>query len=339
MRNRLSNLHETFGLDLRSLGILRILIGGMLLADLIIRAVSLRAHYTDFGVLPVAAQVHDLAAHPGRFSFHMESGDLNLQVWLFVLSGLFCLTLLVGFHTRLSLLASLVLMISVQNRNMEIETGGDYLLRLVCMWGLLLPLGARFSLDARSGRGVPHESSPCVRGNQYFSLATVAILVQMFIVYFFSALHKSHPIWRDQDLAIHYALLIDAFDTWLGEVLREFPALTAILTRMTLGYEFVAPWAIFGAGLIAFLPGLESSRAYQGPLRTIVSITFFFFHMGLGMVLSLGTFAWFAMLIWIGLLPTYFWDQVALWRRGKPIFVIESEEEEKDDKEKAKKKK
>lgn len=339
MGNRLSNLHETFGLDLRSLGILRILIGGMILVDLIIRAVSLRAHYTDFGILPVDAQMHDLTGHPGRFSFHMESGDLNLQIWLFAISGLVGLTLLVGFHTRLSLLASLVLMISVQNRNMEIETGGDYLLRLICMWGLLLPLGARFSLDARSGRGVVHESSPCLRGNQYFSLATLGILVQMFSVYFFSALHKSHPIWREHDLAIHYALHIDAYDTSLGDILREFPMITAAMTRLTLGYEFVAPWAIFGAGLIALVPGLENSRAYQGPLRTIVSITFFFFHIGLGMALSLGTFAWFAMLIWIGLLPTYFWDQIALWRRGKPIFVIEPEDETVEQAKEKKKKK
>lgn len=326
MGTRLQRLQETFGLDLRSLGILRMLIGGMLLVDLAIRAISLRAHYTDEGVLPVSANLRELVGHPGRFSFHMEGGDLGLQVMLFSAAGLAAVTLIVGFHTRLSLLASFVLLISVQNRNFEIETGGDYLLRLICMWGLFLPLGARFSLDARVGRGVPHRSSPAVWGNQYFSVATIAVLVQMFIVYFFSALHKNHVIWRESHLAIHYALHIDAYDTTLGGILREIPWLTKILTRATLGFEFVAPWAIGGAGLISLLPRMHDTIEYQGPLRTGACVAFILFHLGLGMTLSLGTFAWFAMLVWVGLFPSYAWDQLAAWRRGERIFVIDEQE-------------
>ncbi len=318
MGTRLERFQETFGLDLRSLAVLRILIGCMLVVDYAIRAVSLRAHYTDFGVVPAAwQQTHIIDPHPGRFSFHLANGDLGLQIALLGVSLLFAIFLIVGFQTRLSMLASLVLMISVQNRNMEIETGGDYLLRLVAFWCVFLPMGARFSLDARLGARGPDPKRGNLRGNQFFSVATVALLVQMAFVYFFSALHKSHPIWRVHDTAIHYALHIDSYDTALGELLRQFPVITGAFTRLTLGYEFVAPLLIFGAGLVGLLPGLERvAHPIQGTLRTFVSVTFIFFHLGLASSLSLGTFPWFAALIWFGLFPTYAWDRLDDFRRG-----------------------
>lgn len=318
MGTRLERFQETFGLDLRSLAVLRILIGCMLVVDYAIRAVSLRSHYTDFGVVPSAWQTaHIIDPHPGRFSFHLASGDLNLQIALLGLSLLFAIFLIVGFQSRLSMVASLVLMISIQNRNMEIETGGDYLLRLVAFWCVFLPVGARFSLDARRGLRRPDPKSGNVRGNQFFSVATVALLVQMAIVYFFSALHKGHPIWRVHDTAIHYALHIDSYDTWLGEVLRQFPVITGAFTRLTLGYEFVAPLLIFGAGVVGLVPGLEKiAHPIQGTLRSFISVTFIFFHLGLASSLSLGTFPWFAALIWCGLFPTYAWDRLDDFRKG-----------------------
>jgi hypothetical protein len=316
MGTRLERIQETLGLDLRSLAVLRMLLGGMLIVDYSIRAIAFRAHYTDFGIAPAAFQIaRVIDPFPGRYSFHL--GDPSLQMGLFALAVAFAISLLVGFQTKLSLLGSFILMVSVQNRNMEIETGGDYLLRLVTFWSLFLPLGARFSLDARLGAPPPDPKSGNIKGNQYFSVATAALLVQMAIVYFFSAVHKDHPIWRVHHTAIHYALHIDAYDTSLGELLRQYPVITAALTRLTLGYEFVAPFLIFGAGLLGLLPGLEKvTHPIQGMLRTFVSIAFVFFHLGLACTLSLGTFAWFAALIWLGLLPTWAWERLSDFRKG-----------------------
>lgn len=313
------------------------LLGAMLVVDYSIRAIALRAHYTDFGIAPAAFQkARVIDPSPGRYSFHF--GDADLQIGLFALAVLFAVSLFVGFRTKLSLLGSFILMVSVQNRNMDIETGGDYLLRLVVFWCLFLPLGARFSLDAKLGALGPDPRSGNVKGNQYFSLATIALLVQMGIVYFFSALHKDHPIWRVHDTAIHYALHIDAYDTSLGEILRQYPTITGALTRLTLGYEFVAPFLIFGAGVVGLLPGFEKlTHPIQGTLRTFVSVAFVFFHLGLASTLSLGTFAWFAALIWLGLLPTWAWDRLKDFREGiSPPDPYAAFEEPKKDEEKSK---
>jgi len=45
-------LEPRLGVDARALGAVRIGLGVLLLADLAIRTSSLRAHYTDAGILP-----------------------------------------------------------------------------------------------------------------------------------------------------------------------------------------------------------------------------------------------------------------------------------------------
>jgi len=285
----------------------------MILVDLAIRSVDLSDHYSDAWILPRAfQQVAHFRPHPSRFSFHMLSGEVPLQAALFVASGIFAVLLVLGWRTRLSLLVSFVLMISVQNRNAEIETGGDYLLRLICFWCLFLPLGARFSLDHRAGRGTPDlEETP---GRCWFTnAATVALILQMVMVYVFSGLHKTHPIWRVHDTAIHYALHIDAYDTSLGELLRQFPVITTALTRITLQFELYAIFALVACGMLSLIPGLDDFWEYQGPTRTVTVFVFIGFHLGLASSLSLGTFAWFSAVIWIGFLPTWAWDTFSRW--------------------------
>lgn len=311
-----STLREAFAVDLRSLAVLRIAIALMILVDLAIRAVDIPGHYSDAGMVPRYYQeVSEFRNYPGRFSFHMMSGEVGLQVGLFVLSAVFAVSLLVGYRTRLSMLGSFLLMVSLQNRNLIIETGADYLLRLVLFWCLFLPLGARFSLDKRAGR-TPLFSKHTRSTQQYISAASVALILQMSLLYFFSALHKDHPIWRTKHTAIHYALHIDSYDTSLGEFLRQFRPVTMALTRLTLSFEFASPWFIFGAGTLAVLPFLRELRDYQGRFRSWATLAFILFHLGLGASMSLGTFAWFAAALWLGMFPTWTWDRLAELRAG-----------------------
>lgn len=298
-------LQATFGLDLRSLAALRVLLGGMLLVDLCVRVEALSDHYSDLGLLPRA--VHDqyyLSHYPGRFSVHMWSGEPWAIGALFALAALCAVPVILGYRTRLFLLLSWLLLISLQNRNEMIETGGDYLLRLVCFWGLLLPLGARFSVDSAMNSGPRRES------DGYLSVATFALIAQMSFVYVFSAMHKHHAHWREDFLALHYALHIDAYATPLGQWLRQYREVTRFLTRATLAFEYAGPALIYGAGALSLLPGLSRLGRLQGPLRTLGVLVFMGFHLMLGLFLALGTFPWFALLVWVGLLPGWAWDRL-----------------------------
>ncbi len=311
MPTRWDRFRTTFALDLRSLALLRILLGFMLLLDLALRAQDLTAHYTDAGLVPRSLEHDlDLRHHPFRFSLHMLGGGLPFQVALFIIAAAFAVALALGYRTRLALFGSLGLFLSLLNRNGQITTGIDAIVRLVCLWSLFLPLGARFSLDRRAGRIREPSGVFGPHGQQHFSMASVALIAQMFTIYFFSALHKDHPVWRKDFTAVHYALHIDSYDTFLGTWLRQFPAITGVMTRGTMIVEFMLPWLLFGAGIISLIPRLDKAFNEQAPLRTAAAVGFMLFHIGLGLTIALGTFPWFVVLVWFGLLPSLVWDKL-----------------------------
>ena len=175
-----------FSIDLRSLAAFRMALGVLLLADLVMRAQDLSAHYTDWGVLPRDI----LSAHflsPLRFSLHLVTGSFSGQVFIFLLAGVFALALLVGFCTPLVTCASWLLLLSVQARNPSVLNAGDALLHLLLFWGMFVPLGARYSLDSLIRRGADRSPLP----TSLSSMGTAALLLQVCLVYWGTAALKS----------------------------------------------------------------------------------------------------------------------------------------------------
>src|SRR5207249_2480615 len=156
-------LRSIFGIDLRTLALFRVMLAMVVLADLALRARDLTAHYSDRGVLPRAALIGDIGSW--KPSLHFISGSATFQAMLFVLAGLVALAMLVGYRTRIATFISWVFVLSVEARNPGVFQGGDHLLYLLLFWGMLLPLGARFSVDAALDPSV-HEVP-----NRYFSMA------------------------------------------------------------------------------------------------------------------------------------------------------------------------
>ena len=106
---------KVFGIDLRALAFFRLGLASVLILDICQRASDLEAHYTDFGLLNRTSAL--LLLPENAFSLHLASGSLFFQIALFILAFIFALSYLFGYHTRFSGLASLVLLISLQNRN------------------------------------------------------------------------------------------------------------------------------------------------------------------------------------------------------------------------------
>jgi hypothetical protein len=279
-----SRFQELVGLDLRSLALFRIVLGLLLLTDLGIRSTALYAHYTDRGLMPISA-LSDF----GEVSIHVFNGSIWFQGALFVIAGLFAGALLVGYHTQLVTLVSWFLLVSLHSRNPLICQGGDVLLRLLLFWGIFLPLGARWSLDsARSTCGAAAQ--------RVVSLGSVALILQVCIVYWFAAASKSDPIWRSEGTAVYYALSLDTFATPLGESLLDYPQLLRFLTFGTVLFEAVAP-------LLLFIP------VCIGPIRLCVVAAFLLFHLfGLALCMELGPFPYVCAAAWLPLLPTWFWE-------------------------------
>ncbi|MFL5752338.1 MAG: HTTM domain-containing protein [Bacteroidia bacterium] len=277
-----------YSLDLRALALMRAGIGIILITDLIIRANSIIAHYTDEGVMPV----RDLPfySNPLNFSFHSLSGNLNLQVFLFSCSFIFAVLLFLGYKTRLATLASWILLCSLQARNPLIEQGGDDLLRLTLFWGMLLPWGKRYSLDSLKSTGT-------LSDNSCFTFPALGFGMLVFSVYFFSALLKTSAEWHEEGSALYYAFSLDQLVLPLGKVIYPHEQLLKFLTHLSYCTELIAP-------CLLLMPFFNSF------FRTSGIIALLSLHLGISLTLFVGLFFLIGIITTIGLLPSPLMDKI-----------------------------
>lgn len=253
------------------------------------RAGDLRAHYTDFGILPRA----ELGFYTWRtvWTLHgLVSAWPEAVAALFVVAAAFAIALLLGWHTWLATLGSWVLLTSLQYRNPALVFGGDVMLRMLLFWGLFLPLGARWSLDAR------RDPARSPRSNRHGSVAGAALIVQVALVYVFSVANRTGPTWWNGQ-ALSDALHFDLFASGLGISLRAHEALLAPMTHAAIWFEALGP-------LLLFTP------VANGPARTLAVVLFVGFHATLGALFHIGLFPAVFATAWIGLLPSWFWERV-----------------------------
>ena len=290
---------RVFSIDVRALAVLRISLGILILVDLWLRSEFLTEHYTDAGVLPREAV--SLANSGFVASLYMLDGSTWFTGLLFVTTGVFAALLIAGYRTRFAVVACLVLMISLHQRNGLVCNAGDRLLEILLFWSAFLPLGAVWSADRQSACS----SEP---PRSIFTPASAGLLLQVVAVYFFSALHKQHPAWNANHTAIYLALN-SPYASDLGRQASQwsFPVLqflTACVFRLEL-----CGWAP------AFSPFATNL------LRIVVVFAFISFHAGLAVFMSLGIFPWISMASWLIFLPGPFWDRTErahLFRAFRP---------------------
>ncbi len=287
-------MQSMFGIDPRSLATFRIGVAGILLLDLWYRNREIGPFFTDAGVLPrsVLIAYNELGSRFGFdfvWSLHMASGQYWAQLLLILVAAWFALWLLCGYRTRLAAAVSWVLLLSLDSRNPDILNSGDVLLRCLLLWSLFLPLGGVWSLDRLVHR--PADRLP----RRVLSGASAALLLQLAIMYFYSAIAKMDPVWHTEFSGVYYALNCDAFVAPLGLWLREFPTLMMVLTAGTFWLELVGP-------LVLFLP------FWTARIRLAMIGAFWLLHMGLGATLTIGLFPIICIVGWTLFLPAEFWD-------------------------------
>ncbi|WP_346899894.1 HTTM domain-containing protein [uncultured Roseibium sp.] len=292
-----------FGIDLRTLALFRVLLGFYVLFDLILRARDLTAHYTDQGIMPRAVQIDQL--NSGSWSLHLAGGAAFFQSLLFVLAALAAIGLTLGWRTRLMTALSWGLLLSIQNRNTFILSGEDNLALLLMFWAMFLPLGARYSLDAALSRTRDYPD------NAYFSVATVALLVQGMSMYFFSALLKTHPIWVPDGNAVYYALQLDYLVTPFSLWFRQFQDAMTGLTYYVYVLELIGPFLIF-------------SPIFHRTFRGVIMVAFMSMHLAFFFFLEIGLFPYISIVMNLTFMPSWMWDAIAgrLYRRPLPAITL-----------------
>lgn len=279
-------LRSVIAIDVRSLAVFRIALGALLLIDLAIRCVDFTAMYTDEGFAPVMF-VRDMKP-PSQWSLHLVSGDPFYQGALFAAAGVLAAMLLVGCQTRLATIGSWLLLSSLHVRLPVVLSAGDTLLRLLLFWGMFLPLGRVWSIDAQ---GNSSKRSPTVA-----SSATFAYILQLAMVYWAAGSAK----WNDDWLAgrgLHDTLMSGLYSLPVGQALAAHPSLTYILSVATVWLELLAP-------CLLWLPWRN------GRMRLALIATFIVFHLAIAVTVTVGLFSYVAIIAWLALLPTGFWDRL-----------------------------
>ena len=283
-------IEKSFGLDLRSLALFRIGLALVIIIDLSYRLSDLKAHYTDFGILPRGPLLEKFLDHR-YWSFHLFSGTVFYQSLLFIIAIFIAFLLLVGFRTRTATILSWILLVSLHNRNPMVLNSGDVELRLLLFWAIFLPLGAYYSVD--SALDTNFQLLP----KRTISLCTLALTMQVCFVYWFAWLHKSDPIWHQEGSAVYYALSIDQFATPFGHFLLKFPSLLSFTTIVTLWIELLVPFLLF----IPFKNDF---------FRLVTVVTFILLHLSFRAGLEIGLFAVISIVAWLAFIPSLFWNAI-----------------------------
>jgi len=284
-----ASVSRLFGIDYRALKIFRVGLALLVLGDLFARSMDLDAFYTDAGVLPRAL----LRIPRFRFSAHAMTGGRGGEEIMFLLAAAFALLLLIGIWPRLAAVASWLFMASLDARNPLVLNHGDELLKIFLFWSIFVPL----SSDSRL--------SPDGTGRRHLSIFSVALTIQVCIVYFFGALLKTDPSWRVSGTAIYAALGLEQLSTGLGRSLLDWPRLLRIATLCVYYLELLGP-------LLLFVPW-ENRRIREAAIVAFVAV-----HLGIAATMNLGLFPWVSILGWVLILPSETLDSLQRVMKWEP---------------------
>lgn len=166
-------------------------------------------------------------------------------------------SLAVGYRTRLSCVVVFLLLTSLHTYVPWVLNGGDDTMRIFLLWGCFLPLGRRWSVDAalrnvrddalashdpayaqllerrRRRDWSPHHDSVC-------SSASIAFKLNLVLLYVIAAGMKTDMAWSD-GTAVHYALYLMQYTTWLALPIRRSALLARLATQATMVVEIYGP--------------------------------------------------------------------------------------------------
>jgi hypothetical protein len=285
-------LEQAFGLDLRSLAVLRIGLALVLIYDLFCYLATARIFLSDQGILP-RFELMLFGSHPFGFSLHLMGGWWVYQVVLILVQVALAVALLVGWRTRLVTFLSWLMLLGLHQRNPYLLFGGDVWLRANLFWAIFLPWGSRWSVDSWGRARGPE---------RVLSLASAGLIVQACLVWGVAGFTKTDPSWTSDGTAIAYALQAkDVAGPW-SEFFLYFPNLLAMLTYGVILLETVGVFLLF-------------SPLKIGPLRTLMVVIFVAFHFGIYLGMGLHTFGFIGAFTATGLLPTWAW-------RRRPLRLI-----------------
>jgi len=295
---------QVFGCDPRSLALLRMGLGAMILWDIALRWPSLEVFLSDAGpvdrvMATTLLQLDYGALAANVWSLHFLSGELWFQQALTLVLAAAAVGLALGWRTWWMTLACWILVVSLHMRCPVILSSGDTLLRCLLFWSLFAPLGAWWSCDAArvARHRPPLEEEP--RPIPILTAGTAGLICQLFCMYFFAGLAKWNVHWWEGD-AMEYVCRLDLYARPWSAVLLDYPLLLKLVSWGTL---FAEVFLI----LLLLVPWQTTWW------RSVNILVYFALHLSIAATMDIGLFPYISLVGWLPLFPAtfYLWFQSA----------------------------
>ncbi len=273
------------GLDLRALGMFRIIVGLNLIYNILrYRLFYIREFYTADGLMPRA----EIARLYGE---HFTLIDWLHEPWMvsiFMVLGLIIAAFYtLGFRPALTGFLGFIWLWSIIHYNPFLSHGVEFLIEVSLFWGMFLPLGERFSLF-KPARPVDKQV--------VWDLPVFAILFQIAIIYLTSTITKTGEFWR-AGVAVESVMGDLTHAGLLSGWLAQLPGLCKFLSYATLVIEGAIPLLIF-------------SPIKNGYARLTAAVLLFGLHVSLGLSMEVGPFYLITTGFAVLLLPKMVWDKL-----------------------------
>ena len=223
-------------LDLRPLGLMRIVFGCVVFLATIDLSPVLEDFFSDSGVAPRTALLASLT-RANRFCIFDLAGP-DWMLWTLYLATLFAIVcFILGWHSRLATVAVFLGVCGIHERDLLVFDGSDSVIRVLLFWLMFMPVGARYSVDAvlRTARGQPlqtHGTAFPIRMGQ----------IQVTWIYLNTIIHKWPGASWHNGTALRFALGLEhLFTRTLGKLLFQSPFLIKVGTYSTVAIEVAFP--------------------------------------------------------------------------------------------------
>jgi hypothetical protein len=275
---------RAFTLDFRSLAAFRVAIGLLVAVDALLRSRDVSLMFGPDGMFPLP-MLRQYLNDPCAWSL---ATLIDAEWWgraVLCLEAAAGLLLAAGCGTRSATIASWVAVVSVLRRTAPATNAGDAWLACLLFWGMFLPLAATWSWDARRGN----------RRSEICSTATVALVLQIAVVYLAAGLSKWNNAWLSGD-AIRFAMSVHDHGTPLGAWLLGTGWLAQPISLAVVAIELLGP---------VLLIAWPSAR-----VRMSLVVVFMFFHLASCVTMTVGLFGYVGLAAWLAVVPREAWDML-----------------------------
>lgn len=194
--------------------------------------------------------IQHLSAWAFPFDFYSSSDPEWLFTLKFLLLGSAGLSLMVGWHARVSAIVVLFLYVSLVTTNPVATDQTDNAFRIILFYFCFTDLSAKWSFDARrrEKRAGKHPMARSVvpgwLPTAIHNAGIIAVALQVFLIYVVAGLSKVQGSQWQDGTAVYYPLRLDAFGVWpgLNDLLVANGVLINIVTYVAVFVQLFFPF-------------------------------------------------------------------------------------------------